>query len=136
MDVGTRFLILSLGGEKYALPISKLLEITISRGIYKDAKLPEIFEGKLEYRGQWIPALDIKKVFKIAGNAGTNLLVVKTIKGVLGVLVDDVMEILDTDLTPAPMPQGVVNPGLRYYSGVLRYKEELVLLLNEDGLLP
>jgi chemotaxis signal transduction protein len=137
MDVGKRFLILSLGGEKYALAISKLLEITIPRGIYKkDAELPEIFEGKLEYRGQWIPALDIKKVFKIAGNAGANLLVVKTIKGVLGVLVDDVMEILDTDLNPAPMPQGVINPGLRYYRGVLRYKEELVLLLNEDGLLP
>ena len=67
----------------------------------------------------------------LVGNAGKNLLVVKTIKGVLGVLVDDVMEILDTDLTPAPMPQGVVNPGLRYYSGVLRYKEELVLLLKK-----
>ena len=136
MDVGTRFLILSLGGEKYALPISKLLEITIPRGIYQDANLPEIYEGKLEYRGQWIPALDIKKVFKIVGKAGKTLLVVKTIKGVLGVLVDDVMEILDTDLAPAPMPQGVIDPGLRYYSGVLRHKEDLVLLLNEDGLLP
>jgi len=137
MDAGTRFLILSLGGEKYALPISKLLEITIPRGIYKEAKLPEMFEGKLEYRGQWIPVLDIKKVFKIIGKAGTTLLVVKTGKGVVGVLVDDVMEILDTDLTPAPMPEGVVNPGLRYYySGVLRHKEDLVLLLNEDGLLP
>jgi chemotaxis signal transduction protein len=66
MDVGRRFLILSLGGEKYALPISKLLEITIPRGICQDAKLPEIFEGKLEYRGQWIPALDIKVVWSAA----------------------------------------------------------------------
>ncbi len=136
MDAGTRFLILSLGGEKYALPISKLLEITIPRGVYKDAKLPDLFDGKLEYRGQWIPVLDIKKVFKLDGRAGATLLVVKTARGILGVLVDDVLEILDSDLMPAPMPQGVINSGLRYYSGVLRYKEHLVLLLNEDGLQP
>jgi len=136
MDVGTRFLILSLGGDKYALPISKLLEITIPRGVYKDTKLPDVFEGNIEYRGQGIPVLDIKKVFKIDGKTGTTLLVIKTVKGALGVLVDDVMEILDSDQMPAPMPQGVINPGLRYYSGVLRHKEDLVLLLNEDGLLP
>ena len=136
MDVGTRFLILSLGGDKYAFPISKLIEITIPRGVDKDAKLPDVFEGKLEYRGQWVPVLDIKKVFKLSGKTGTTLLVIKTAKGALGVLVDDVMEILESDQTPAPMPQGVINPGLRYYSGVLRHNEDLVLLLNEDRLLP
>ncbi len=136
MDVGTRFLILSLGGDKYAFPISKLIEITIPRGVDKDAKLPDVFEGKLEYRGQWVPVLDIKKVFKLSGKTGTTLLVIKTAKGALGVLVDDVMEILESDQTPAPMPQGVINPDLRYYSGVLRHKEDLVLLLNEDRLLP
>ncbi len=136
MDVGTRFLILSLGGDKYALPIAKLLEITIPRAVSKDSSLPAVYEGKLEYRGQWIPVLDIKKVFKIDGKTGTTLLVIKTIKGILGALVDDVMEILDSDQKPAPMPEGVINAGLPYYSGVLRHKEDLVLLLNEDGLLP
>ncbi len=136
MDVGTRFLILSLGGEKYALPISKLLEITISRGVYKDAKLPEAFEGKLEYRGQSIPVLDVRKVLKLDGKTGMTLLVVKNAKGLLGVLVDDVTEILDSDQMPAPMPHGVIDPAVRFYGGVLRHKENLVLLLNEDGLLP
>ncbi len=136
MDVGTRFLILSLGGEKYALPISKLLEITIPRGVHKDAKLSEVFEGKLEYRGQWIPVLDIKKVLQLAGKGGMTLLVVKNAKGILGILVDEVMEILESDQKPAPMPQGVINSGFRYYGGILRHKEDLVLLLNEDGLLP
>ncbi len=136
MDVGTRFLILSMGGDKYALPIAKLLEITIPRGVSRDSNLPAVYEGKLEYRGQWIPVLDIKKVFKISGKTGTTMLVIKTVKGILGALVDDVMEILDSDQMPAPMPEGVINSGLLYYRGVLRHKEDLVLLLNEDGLLP
>ncbi len=136
MDDGKRFLILSLGGESYAFPITRLLEITVPRGIQKDAKLGEAFEGEIEYRGAWIPVLNTKKVFKLSGQPGATLLVVKSGKGTLGILVDDVMEILDTDERPAPMPQGVVAPGFRYYSGVLRHKENLVLLLNEDGLLP
>ncbi len=136
MDYGTRFLILSLGGESYAIPITRLLEITVPRGIQKDVKLAETFEGKLEYRGRWIPVLDIKKVFKLSGKPGATLLVVKSGKDILGLLVDDVMEILDTDQKPAPMPQGIINPGFRYYGGVLRHKENLVLLLDEDGLLP
>jgi purine-binding chemotaxis protein CheW len=136
MDEGTRFLILSLAGENYAVPITRLLEITASHGIHKDPNLTEMFEGKFEFRGKMIPVLNIKKVFKIPGTAGTTLLVVKSGKGVLGILVDAVTEILDTPQKPVPMPKGVVNPSMPYYSGVLRHKDTLVVLLNEDGLLP
>jgi len=135
MDEGTRFLILSLGGETYALPITRLLEITVPRNIQKDAKLTELFEGKIEYRGALIPVLNIKRLFKLPGTPGSALLVVKSCKGMLGLLVDAVTEILDSEQKPAPMPPGVVNPSYRYYSGVLRHKDNLVLLLNEDGLL-
>lgn len=136
MDEGTRFLLLSLEGENYALPIARLLEITTPRDIRKDPDLTGLFEGKFEFRGKRIPALDIKKLFKLPGAAGTTLLVVKSGKGTLGVLVDAVTEILDTDQRPVPMPTGVINPSLRYYSGILRHKENLVLVLNGDGLLP
>jgi purine-binding chemotaxis protein CheW len=135
MDEGTRFLILSLGGEGYAIPIGRLLEITVPRQIQNDAKLTAHFEGKIEYRGKWIPVLNVKKVFAIAGKPGATLLMVKSGRGVIGMLVDEVKEILDTDQKPVPVPPGVVNPSLRYYSGVLRHKDNLVLLLNEDGLL-
>lgn len=136
MNEGTRFLILSLANENYALPITRLMEITVPRDIQKDPNLTELFEGKFEFRGTLIPVLNIKKVLKISGKPGTTLLVVKGAKGLLGLLVDAVIEILDTEQKPAPLPAGVINPSQRYYNGVLRYKKELVLLLNEDGLLP
>ncbi len=136
MDIGTRFLILSLEGERYAIPITRLLEITVPRDIQKDTNLTEVFEGKFEYRGKWAPVLNIKKIFKLAGKAGGALLVIKGAKGVLGILVDAVVEIIETDQKPVPMPKGVMNPTLRgYYSGILRHKNELILMLNEDGLL-
>jgi len=136
MDERTRFLILSLEGETYAVPISRLLEITVPRNIQKDPNLTELFEGKFEFRGKLIPVLNIKKVLKLPGSIGTTLLVVKSGKGTLGVLVDAVTEILDTDQKPVPMPKGVINPSMQYYSGILRHKDNLVLLLNGDGLLP
>jgi chemotaxis signal transduction protein len=136
MDDRTRFLILSLGGEDYALPIARLLEITVPRNIQKEAKLTELFEGKIDYRGKLVPVLNLKKVLKLGGEPGATMLVVSSSKGMLGLLVDSVTEILDTEQRPAPLPQGIVNPSHAYYGGVLRYKENLVLLLNEDGLLP
>jgi len=136
MNEGSRFLILSLGGEQYAIPITRLLEITVSRQMQRDPNLTEVFEGKLEYRGKMIPVLNIKKVFKLAGSPGATLLVIKSSKGMLGILVDAVTEIMDTDQKPVPMPKGVVNPSHRYYNGILRHKDGLLLLLNEDGMLP
>jgi purine-binding chemotaxis protein CheW len=135
MAEGTRYLILSLQGEGYAIPISCLLEITVPRDIQKDKGLSEVFEGKCEFRGRFVPVVNLKKVFNLQGSKGTVLLMVQNAKGTMGFLVDEVAEIFDTAQTPAPMPTGVLNPGMRYYRGILRHRDNLVLLLNEDGLL-
>jgi chemotaxis signal transduction protein len=136
MNEGTRFLIFSLAGEDYGIAITRVLEITAPRQLQKDPNLTEMFEGKFEYRGRLIPVLNIKKVFQLSGSPGTTLLIIKGGKGMLGILVDAVTEILDSDQKPLPLPKGVVNPTLRYYGGIIRHREKLVLLLNEDGLMP
>ncbi|MEK6742751.1 MAG: chemotaxis protein CheW [Nitrospirota bacterium] len=136
MDDKTRYLIVSIEGESFAIPITSLLEITVPRNIQKDQKLSEIFEGKLDYRGKMIPVVNLKKVLKLPGNPGGGLIVVKSSKGVLGLLVDTAKELLETSQKPVPMPRGVLNPSLNYYAGILRNREDLVVLLNEDGLLP
>ena len=136
MDDKTRFLIVTLEGESFAIPITSLLEITVPKNIQKDQKLSEIFEGKLDYRGKMIPVVNLKKVLKLHGNPGGGLIVVKSSKGVLGLLVDTAKELLETSQKPVPLPRGVLNPSLNYYAGILRNREDLVVLLNEDGLLP
>jgi len=135
MDEGRRFLILSLDGGSFAVPITKLLEITLPREIQKDGGLTSMFEGKVAFRGKSIPVLNPKKIFNLSGKAGGVLLVLKGIKGVIGLLVDAVAEIIDADQNPASFPAGVLNPALRYYAGIIRHKGELILLLNEEGLL-
>jgi purine-binding chemotaxis protein CheW len=136
MDEEKRFLILFLEGESYAISISRLVEISVPRQIQKDPKLTEIFEGKVDYRGKWVPVINLRRILKIQGGAGTALLIIKNARGMLGVLVDAVSEIITADQNPAPLPPGVINPSIRYYRGILRHGDGLVLLLNEDGLLP
>lgn len=136
MDLKTRYLIILLQGESFAIPITSLLEITVPRNIQRDPKLSELFEGKIEYRGTLIPVVNMKKVLKLPGNPGTGLIVIKSGKGVLGLLVDAAKELLETAQKPVPIPRGVLNPSLTYYVGILRNRDHLVLLLNEDGLLP
>jgi purine-binding chemotaxis protein CheW len=136
MDEGARFLILSLEGELYAIPITLLLEIKTAGEIRKDPNLTELFEGTFEFRGKGIPVVSAKKILKLPGKPGTALLVLKSRRGTLGLLVDAVMDILDTSQKPITLPPGVMSAGSRYYDGILRHKEKLVLLLNDDGLLP
>jgi chemotaxis signal transduction protein len=136
MDESSRYLILSLEGGKFALPITRLVEITVPRGVQKDERLPSVFEGAFEFRGRSVPVMDLKKVFKLAGTPGPVLLVVKGARDLMGLLVDAVSEIVDQAQKPAPMPAGVMEPSQRVYAGVLRSKGELILLLNEDGLVP
>ena len=101
----------------------------------RNGDLTEVFEGRVEFRGKWMPVLNLRKLFKLSGAPGSVLLIVKTGKGDIGMLVDAVTEILDTDKKPLPMPRAVLNPSLPYYHGIFRHKGNLVLLLNEDGLL-
>lgn len=136
MDQKTRFLILSLQGESFAIPVASLLEISVPRTIQKDQNLSEIFEGRIDYRGKLIPVVNLKKILRLPGNPGGGLVVLKSSKGVFGLLVDAAKELLETAQKPVPMPHGVLNPDLNYYAGILRHREDLVLLLNEDGLLP
>lgn len=135
MDEDKRFLILSLNGESYAISITRLVEISASRQIQKDKNLSEIFEGKTEFRGKMVPVINLRKIFKMPAQGGNALLILKSVKGNLGILVDSVSEIITTEQTPAPLPAGLMNPGINYYRGILRHGERLALLLNEDGLL-
>ncbi len=136
MDESKRYLILSLDGASFAIPITSLLEITVPRNIQRDQKLSEIFEGKMEYRGKLIPVVNLKKILKLPGKPGSGLIVMKSSKGLLGLLVDSASELLETQEKPTAIPRGVLNSSLNYYAGLLKNRDDLVLLLNEEGLLP
>ncbi len=127
---------MSLEGASYAIPITTLLEITVPRDIRKDQRLTEIFEGTFEYRGTSIPVVNLKKVLQIPGKPGSGLIVMKSSKGLLGILVDGASELLETRERPAAIPKGVLSGGMNYYAGILKNRDDLVLLLNEEGLLP
>jgi len=127
---------MTLEEESFAIPITSLLEIAVPRAIQRDAKLSEIFEGKIDYRGKLIPVVNLKKILKLPGAVGGSMIVTKCGKGVVALLVDSAKELLETREAPVPLPPGVINSSLGYYAGVLRNRDELVLLLNEDGLLP
>jgi chemotaxis signal transduction protein len=136
MDERTSFLILSLEGESFAVPLTSLVEITVPRSLPRDPALSVRVEGKVEYRGREIPVVNLKKLLQMPGDPGGSLIVVKSAKGVLGLLVDAAQEILESVQKPAQLPQGLMDPHQEYYAGILRNREDLVLILNENSLLP
>lgn len=135
MGQGPRLLIFSIEGDDYAISTERLVEITVSGLVLNDETLTANFEGKMEFRDRILPVLNLKKVFKVQGKPGKVLLVLKTAKGEVGLLVDAVTEFLNTEKQVRPIPQGVMNPTLPYFTGILKHKGSILLLLNEDGLL-
>src|SRR3972149_4198062 len=135
MGTETRFLILSLDGEGYAIPIARVAEITVPREMQRSGDLTEVFEGQVEFRGKRIPVLNLRKLFKLPGGPGSVLLIVKSGKGDIGMLVDAATEILDADKKPFPMPQAALNPSLPSFSGSKNRSITPVQLLNVNGLL-
>jgi purine-binding chemotaxis protein CheW len=131
-----RYLILSLDSESFAMPIESILEITVPRSVRKNQQLPDIFEGTVDYRGAPIPVLNLKKLLKLSGKPGGNLLVLKSKKGLLGLLADSASELLQPKESPAAIPAGVLDRSINYYAGILRNRDELILLLNAEGLVP
>ncbi len=136
MNESKRFLILLLERGSFAIPITSLIEIMVPRNVQKDPNLPEICEGRIEYRDTLIPVVNVKKVLKIPGRPGGSLVVMKSSKGLLGLLVDSASELLETKESPCAMPRGVLDSSLQHYAGILKNRDDLVLLLSEDGLLP
>ena len=102
-------------------------------------KSPAFVEGALNLRGSVIPVVDLRKRFDLPTaphNRNTRLLIVTVGKQVLGLVVDEVTEVISVpvrDVKPPPQVSGGV--GAEYLVGVCIAGDSLIMLLNLDRIL-
>jgi purine-binding chemotaxis protein CheW len=128
-----------LGDDVYAIDIMRIREIIRPQKLATLPKSPSFVEGVLNLRGAVIPVIDLRKRFDMPPlEFGQNrrLLILALAGGVIGVSVDEVMEVITVsvnDIKPPPhINQGV---GAEYLLGVCLARDSLVMLLNPDRLL-
>jgi purine-binding chemotaxis protein CheW len=128
-----------VGRETYGVPIASLHEIVRVTEITAVPDSPEYIEGVINLRGKIVSVVDLRKRFgvKHVNNSKKNrILVVESHGRLTGLIVDaasDVLKIPAEDVEPAPAV--FREGGLNCVTGLGKYKQRLIVLLDMSKLL-
>lgn len=128
-----------LGDDLYAVDIMRIREIIRPQKLTLLPRTPAFVEGIINLRGAVIPVIDMRRRFGLPPSPivhTSRLLIVTIAEQLVGLVVDDVTEVLTVpvrDIKPPPKVAGGV--GAEYLIGICLAKESLLMLLNLDKIL-
>jgi purine-binding chemotaxis protein CheW len=133
-------IVLKLGNEDYAVPITHVQEIIMTQEITRIPKSPSFVEGVINLRGHIIPVIDGKKKCFITEESDCPLeekriMVLEQEEEKIGLIVDSVAEVVHqkvSEIEPPPMDS---NTGNDFIWGVGKFEEKLLILLNIKSLI-
>jgi purine-binding chemotaxis protein CheW len=150
----------TVGGESYALDIMRIKEIINPLPITPVPRSPPFIEGVIELRGVILPVVDMRKRFGrevTAPTRATKYLIVAidrldrsdrtdsthgaappdpSQRWIVGLIVDGVQEVLRVPRSEIlPAPPMALGPDARFFSGVCRQRDRIVMLIDLRGLL-
>lgn len=135
-----------VGGGLYGIDIMRIKEV-IQAGPYPVRPVPhapDIIEGVITLRGVVIPVIDLRKRFDVEADEEAtpfNKLIIVSVKGrIVGLKVDKVLGELRVDaeeVRPAPSMLSATVGGEDddFFSGVCKIGEDVVFVLNLEGLI-
>jgi purine-binding chemotaxis protein CheW len=128
-----------VGRETYGVPIASLHEIVRVPEITVVPDAPDYIEGVINLRGKIVSVIDLRKRFGVpetAPNRRNRILVVEHGGRLSGLIVDAASEVLKipaADIEPAPA--SLQDGGLNCVTGLGKYHERLIVLLDMSRLL-
>jgi purine-binding chemotaxis protein CheW len=135
-----KFLTLSLGEERYAIPIGRVREVLECSRVTRLPRMAPYMKGIIGLRGAGLPVMDLRSRFgmpEAAASAGKAVIVAETsgeegaqAVGILADAVHEVVEIED-DRIEAP-PRFGAGPGSEFLMGIGRIDSIFVLILDMD----
>ena len=128
-----------IGEDIYAVDIMRIKEIIRPQKLTALPKSPSFVEGVLNLRGAVIPVIDLRKRFDMPVHEidqSRRLLIVSVARHALGIVVDEVTEVISIPVANIkPSPQVARGGGADYLVGVCLGQDSLIMLLNPDRLL-
>jgi purine-binding chemotaxis protein CheW len=143
-----QLVVFRLGSEQFAAPITRVREILRPVRVTRMPRVASFVKGLFNLRGQVLPLIDTKARLGLAASAvplagpapaardvKARVMVVEAMSENVGVIVDEVMEVLRCDEADLQAPRNVLDmPAGRFLSGVLDQQGRLVLVLDLDRL--
>ena len=127
-----------VGTQEFAFDILQVERILRHVAPAPLPKSPDFLEGVVPYEGGVVPVVDLRKRFELEAPVGeeTRLMVVDVGDQRVGVLVDEVREVMRVDSTtisaPGPMVSGLAAA---YIAGIVTRPGRTIIILNARKLL-
>ena len=127
-----------LGDETFGIEITNIREIILVGEITQIPETPAYVKGLINLRSTVIPVIDLRARFSLASSELTQesrIMVLNVGDRTIGIIVDSVNEVLRvTQQEISPAPPTVTSSGNKYMTGLVRLKEDLLILLDVDRL--
>ncbi|MBN1911847.1 MAG: chemotaxis protein CheW [Pirellulales bacterium] len=127
-----------LGNETYGIEITRIREIILIGEITQIPETPHYIKGLINLRSTVIPVIDLRARFSLPESelgGESRIMVLNVGRRTIGIIVDSVNEVLrvgNDQISPAPPT--VASLGNEYMTGLVRLKEQLLILLDVDEL--
>lgn len=134
-----QFVIFKLDEEEYGIDIINVKEI----GTYKEPvnipNSPDFIEGIINYRGEVIPIVNLKKRFNLNGlviGKNTRVIIINIKDKQVGFVVDEASQTIRLDESDIEKtPEMVTKVNLEYITGVGKKDDRLILMIDLEKVL-
>ncbi|HHZ17559.1 MAG TPA: chemotaxis protein CheW [Peptococcaceae bacterium] len=133
-----KYLTFFLGEECYGIEIRYVIEIIGIQGITEIPELPAYIKGIINLRGQIIPVMDMRMRFRrpFKEYNDRTCVVVVVIKNVsLGLIVDNVADVIDIPDEEIVPPPNAIDTDYRFVKGISKMGGQIRLLLECEKIL-
>lgn len=133
-----KLIIFKLGREEYGMDILKVQEIKRMMSITRVPSTPSFIKGVINLRGSVLPVIDLRTrlgLFEAELTEAARIIVVLVNEGVVGFIVDEVVEVTTINPQNVEALQTLSN-GLsaEYISGIAKADSRLYIMLNPDAI--
>jgi purine-binding chemotaxis protein CheW len=134
-----QLVVISFDDKLYGIRILSVREILKVTKVTWLPCTPEYILGVISVRGDIQPVVNLKNFLQL-GTSHTNehsrIILVESEELVAGLLVDDMVDIIDVpENSVIPLTESNLNIAHRYIEGKLRWKENMIALLNIDEIM-
>ena len=134
-----KFLTFKIEDEEYGVEIRFVTEIIGIQKITKLPDMPDFIKGVINLRSRLIPVIDVRVRFKmdtIPYGERTCIIVVNILDASIGLIVDEVSEVIDIPDKDIDLPPRTSSKTHRQYiKGIGKVNDEVKIILDLDKLL-
>ncbi|KNF09485.1 chemotaxis protein, CheW-like protein [Gottschalkia purinilytica] len=134
-----QYVVFKLGKEEYGIDIMNVREIGPYQESVKVPNSPSFVEGIINYRGNVIPIVCLKKRFSIEDSeidTNTRIIIINLNDKQVGFIVDEASQTVkldDNDIDPTP--NIITGVDMKYITGVGKLNDRLIILIDLEKIL-